>query len=288
MTERIAISGTEFPYRPIEELLDLAVELGVRHLELWIPHNFEFKDLAVVERKLSNRNLKAAVISTWTQINLPGDAGPRLELIKQSIQAAKELGARSVNTYFGANPGRTPEEAVRRYCEMISPCVDLAAKEGLFITLENEFEVTGCDVTRDARWVRRIAEAISSPYFRLNFDPCNFYFAGEEPYPYAYRLLKDYIGYVHIKDGTKFDPDWHAHPGEGFLWKDLSGEYICCDLGSGAINYDALLRDLANDSYEGFLGLEPHVAPRILRPTFERSVKYLKARLASIGKGVEQ
>ena len=277
--DRIAISGTEYPYRPLTELLDVATHLDVRGLELWIPHNFAFQDLASVEGQLSDRGFHAAVISTWTQLNLPGDVKPRQLLIHQSIEAANVLGARSVNTYFGAHPTRTAKESIRAYREYIMPLVEFAEKNGVYITLENEFEVTGRDVTRTAEGVCSVIEAVNSPFFRVNFDPCNFYFAGEEPYPYAYALLKDHIGYIHLKDGVKYHPDLYPDPGEGFLWKDLSGEYVCCTIGAGAINYESLILEIARSHYDGYLALEPHVHPKFLSLTFQESLNFIRQRL---------
>jgi sugar phosphate isomerase/epimerase len=280
--DRIAISGTEYPHRPLKEVLDVAVRLGVKQLELWIPHNFAFEDLTEVDHQLTQRGLCAGVISTWTQLNLPGDVTQRQVLIRQSIAAAKALGARSVNTYFGAHASRSLEAAVQAYRDSIMPLVEYAEKEGVYITLENEFEPTGRDHTRKAEGVLRIVESIDSPFFKVNFDPCNFYFAGEEPYPYAYHLLKDYIGYVHLKDGMRFNPKIHAHPGEGFLWEDLSGKYICCSMGKGAINYEALLGEIRSSRYDGLLAFEPHVHPGHLFDTFQQSLEYVLQRLAGL------
>jgi len=286
--ERIAISGTEFPHRPLQEVLDVATTLGVRQLELWIPHNFVFEDLGRVQSILADQGLHAAVISTWTQLNLPGDVKPRQLLIRQSIEAAKVLHARSVNTYFGAHPTRTPEDSIRTYRENIMPLVELAEKQGVYITLENEFEPTGQDLTRRAVGVRRIIEAVNSPFFRVNYDPCNFYFAGEEPYPYAYELLKDHIGYIHLKDGLKYNPLIHPDPGEGFLWKDLSGDYVCCPMGRGAINFEPLIGIINSSGYNGILTLEPHVHPAILMETFRQSLEFVRQRLQSKDQGGRQ
>jgi sugar phosphate isomerase/epimerase len=286
--DRIAISGTEYPYRPLTEVLDVATHLDVRELELWIPHNFAFQDLASVEGQLSDRGLHAAVISTWTQLNLPGDVKPRQLLIHQSIEAANVLGARSVNTYFGAHPTRTAKESIRAYREYIMPLVEFAEKSGVYITLENEFEATGRDVTRTAEGVCGVIEAVNSPFFKVNFDPCNFYFSGEEPYPYAYALLKDHIGYIHLKDGMKYHPDLYPDPGEGFLWKDLSGEYVCCTIGAGAINYEPLILEIANSHYDGYLALEPHVHPTFLLPTFQQSLNFIRQRLLNKHQGEPQ
>jgi sugar phosphate isomerase/epimerase len=284
MLNTIVISGTEYPYKPLDELFDIAGNLGIKNLELWIPHNIKYEDLGQVKENLDRKGLKAAVISTWTQLNLPGDVGIRQALINQSIFAAKALGARFVNTYFGGNPQRTVKEALHHYRESILPCLDIASKEGIVITLENEFEISGTDCTRRAEWVLELMENINSPYFRANYDPCNFYFAGEEPFPYAYELLKDYIAYVHLKDGMKYNPTIHPVPDENFLWKDYSGDYICCKMGEGSINYKGLFNAFARDGYRGYFGLEPHVPPAQLSSLFSQSLSFITSHLAQTGK----
>ena len=271
--ERIAISGTEYPFRPIEEVYQIAEYLGVKNLELWIPHNFKYEELDKIRNDLEQRDLKAICISTWTQLNLPGDVHERQNLILESIKAAKVLDSPMVNTYFGANPDRTPEQAIMAYRKNIEPCLEVAEERNITIILENEFDPTGVDITRKAEWTLELVKAINSRYFRLNFDPCNFYFAGEEPYPFAYNLLKEYIAYIHIKDGMKYHKDLYNDPGDGFLWRDKSGDYICTDLGRGGIAYQAFFCQLKEDNYTGYFTMEPHVHPKRLKETFEKNVK---------------
>jgi sugar phosphate isomerase/epimerase len=273
MHDKIAISGTEFPFRPIDELFDIAEYLNVKNLELWIPHNFKFEDIEKVKEDLEKYKLRTVCLSTWTQLNLPGDVGEKQALIILSIKAAKEFGANIVNTYFGAHPDRTPQQAIKLYKENIALCVEHAEKENITIVLENEFDITGVDPTRKAEYVLELVETVDSPYFRINFDACNFYFAGEEPYPYAYNLLKNYIGYVHIKDGMKYHEHLYDHPGDGFLWQDKSANYICCELGKGAIPYSSLIRALRRDGYNGYFTMEPHVHPNHLKEIFKKNVR---------------
>jgi sugar phosphate isomerase/epimerase len=280
MIKTLAISGTEYPYKPLDELFNIAVKLDIKNLELWIPHNFKYEDVGHVAETLENKGLNAVVISTWTQLNLPGEAGPRQSLINQSVLAAKALGARFVNTYFGGNSQRTVREALYHYRESILPCLDIATKEGIVITLENEFEISGTDCTRHAELVLELMEIINSPYFRTNYDPCNYYFAGEEPFPYAYEMLKEYISYVHLKDGMKYNPTIHPTPDENFLWKDHSGDYICCKMGEGAINYEGLFDAFSKDEYHGYFGLEPHVPPGQLSAIFSQSLSFITSHLA--------
>jgi sugar phosphate isomerase/epimerase len=269
---QIAISGTEYPYRPIEEIYDIAKYVGVSNLELWIPHNFEYNQVGIIKDDLEKQKLQAICISTWTQLNLPGNVGQRQAEIIRSIKAAKELGAPIVNTYFGAHPDRTPQKAIQLYKENIAICLEFAEKENITIVLENEFDVTGVDPTRKAENVLELVEIVNSPHFRLTFDACNFYFAGEEPYPYAYNLLKKYIGYVHIKDGMKYHKSLYDYPGDGFLWQDMSANYLCCEVGKGVIPYSLLIEHLIKDGYNGYYTMEPHVHPNYLKKIFMENV----------------
>jgi len=270
---KIAISGTEYPFRPIQEVYAIAESLGVSNLELWIPHNFEYKRIEKIKRELEIHGLNTICISTWTQLNLPADIKKRKNLIIKSINAAKILGSSIVNTYFGADPAKTPQQAIQIYSENIASCVEFAEKENVTIVLENEFDITGFDPTRKAEHVLQLMEKVNSKRFRVNFDACNFYFAGEEPYPYAYRLLKDYIAYIHIKDGMKYHETLYDHPGKGFLWQDKSANYICCEIGKGAIKYDHFINNLIKDGYDGYYTMEPHVHPDLLETIFRKNIR---------------
>ncbi len=272
---KIGVSGTEYPYKNIKEILNIAKYLRVNNLELWIPQNFKYNELDELTKELDNTNLKVVCVSTWTQLNLEEDVSEKQKLIMKSIEAAKILNAGIVNTYFGPNPNSTTEESINRYLNNIERCLNKAINENIVIVLENEFDKSGTDITRRAKNVLKIVEKIDSPNFGINFDPCNFYFAGEEPFPYAYTLLKDYIKYIHLKDGMKYSHDLYAHPGDDFLWQDESGDYICTTLGKGAIPWEPLLKQLKIDNYTGFITLEPHVPVDILKNTFEDSLQYL-------------
>lgn len=273
--DNIAISGTEYPYRSIEEVFKMAELLNVKNLELWIPHNFKMPEIDQLIKILEQRHLKVICVSTWTQLNIPENLAEKQDLISKSIDAAKIFNAKIVNTYFGPNPTRNIKESIEIYLKNIDKCLNKAIKNNIVIVLENEFEKSGTDITRRAENVLEIINRINSPNFQLNFDPCNFYFAGEEPFPYAYNLLRNHIKYVHLKDGMKFSEILYENPEDGFLWRDASGEYICTALGNGAIPWEGFFKQLINDKYDGILTLEPHVPVALLGKTFKDSLKYL-------------
>ena len=102
---------------------------------------------------------------------------------------------------------------------------------------ENERHIYG-DIPRRCR---DLHETLASPQFRMTFDPANFVMCGVRPFSQGYAMLRDYIAYVHIKDG-------------------LLAEKRVVPAGQGDGELRELLRELLERGYDGFLSLEPHLA----------------------------
>src|SRR5690606_25411744 len=105
---------------------------------------------------------------------------------------------------------------VNHYCNLVSPGFQLdfdilkryltrplkrAEELGVTLVLENEAH----DVTHRPENVWKIVDYFRSTHFRTNFDVTNYYQASNEAFPYAYEIVKDIIGYVHIKNGRITD-----------------------------------------------------------------------------------
>jgi sugar phosphate isomerase/epimerase len=273
---KIALSETEYEEDRLEVLLETAKRFDIDFVELWLPQCLNGgRTFDEVKGLLHQYRIRAACVSTWTQLNIPERTREKQNLILDSIRLAKFLGAGLVNTYSGHTEGKTLPAAIGDYVTRITPCLDEAEKQGVTIVLENEFDVTGTDLTRRADHVRQLVEAIHSPFFKLNFDPSNFYIAGEEPYPYAYEILKDHIAYVHLKDAAR-----QLRSGDlqksGREWQDASGRYLCVPFGEGALNMEGFLHRLKQDRYEGYLSLEPHLARNYLDEGIEKTLNYLE------------
>jgi sugar phosphate isomerase/epimerase len=188
---------------------------------------------------------------------------------------AANLRANFVSTFFGDHPYRDLFTSIELYRREMKSCLEAAEKHGVIVLVENEPRER--DVTRNASGTLLLMEAIESPWLRLCFDPTNFYAAGEEPYPLAYRMLKSYIAYIHIKDAARYSPLLHGtkmeqhvkthHPG---------GQFVYVPVGEGGVNYGSLLRQLKTDGYKGFLSLEPHTIPERLFPTYQATLATLR------------
>ena len=278
---KLVVSGTGEFYEgePITKLLEVATLHDVQHIDVWYPKNTKIKGLERSTDLIRESGLQVVCVSTWTHLYWPGDVSAQQSLLLEGIEVAHRLGASMVNTYFGHGPVQDDSLAIASYIEHLRPCLERAVARNVTLCLENEFDVLGddpqaSDITRRPERIRELLERVDSDHFRLTFDPCNFYFAGVEPFPFAYELLRDWIGYVHLKDGARYDPSRFADT--VLRYTDHSGEYVCLPVGQGAINSEGLLSRLVTDGYTGYFALEPHVEEARVADTYAQTLAYLK------------
>ncbi len=94
----------------------------------------------------------------------------------------------------------------------------------------------------------KVLKSLPNDNFKLNWDPCNC--IGEKnsikPFPDFYKLIKDRIGHLHIKDAVKFKQ-----------------KYKNIMLGNGEVNWIDQISALKKDNYNGYYVIEPHFGHRI-------------------------
>lgn len=147
---------------------------------------------------------------------------------RRVLDAAHILGASRIRmfSFFSED-----EDAV---CTRLEEMLALADAANVLLCHENEKEIFG-DVTSR---VLRLAERFY-PRMRFIFDPANFVQCGCAPRG-AYRALRPYVEYFHIKD-ARFADGVVVPPGEG----------------DGDVAY--LLREHARDHENVMLTVEPHL-----------------------------
>lgn len=131
----------------------------------------------------------------------------------------------------GENPDKYEDLVIKKLTEFIK----IAAKYDICLIHENEKDIYG-DV---AYRCKNLIDELRSENFALIFDFANYVQVKEDTLK-AYKLLKDDIIYVHIKD-AKYDNDQNVVAG------------------TGDGNIREILEDLFNSNYDGFLTLEPHL-----------------------------
>ena len=272
--------------RTLGEILALLRKLDVRWIELWPPNlegriapgrGYEGKDVGKAKDVLMEYGIGVACVTMSGAFikEMVEDAHAYLDALKAAVDVAVALGAQLVNSYcFHWALGYDAD--IGPFVKMLRPAAAYAADKGVTLVLENEAH----DSSGTVEGMLRILEGVGSEAFKTNFDATNYYQASEEPFPYGYRRLKEYIGYVHLKNGCLHDPSIHDEVGRGGTMPKLGKEqYIhYCPLPEGAVNIEALLTQLREDRYDGFCTLEPHVPPEHVERFYQIEVSYLRRR----------
>lgn len=170
------------------------------------------------------------------KIGIKEDFDKHLEKLARVIEIAKALGTKYIRIFSffipqGENPADYRDEVMSRMKKMC----ELAEKEGVMLLHENEKDIYGDTAER----CLDIFETVKSPALKGVFDPANFVQCGVKVYPEAFKMLKDHIVYMHIKDAL------------------ANGEVVPAGYGIGGV--EEIIKELDTEGYEGFLSLEPHL-----------------------------
>jgi sugar phosphate isomerase/epimerase len=187
---------------------------------------------------LGGRGIRVSAIgSPIGKIKIDDPFEPHLRSFRRAIELAEVFACPYVRIFSFFVPDG--EADIHRTAVMKRMRVLLNEAKGHPVTLlhENESHIYG-DIPRRCR---DLFETLASPQLRMTFDPANFVMCGVRPFSQGYAMLKDYIAYVHIKDG-------------------LLAEHRVVPAGQGDGEVRELLRALQERQYDGFLSLEPHLA----------------------------
>ncbi len=242
--ENIILSGFSDEVAPgFDEQLAAMQEFGITHIELRAADGINVSDLTPrklgeVKGKLFNAGIKVSSIgSPIGKISIEDDFHAHMEKFKRTLEIQKELGApylRMFSFYYpdGMQPQEVREEVFRR----VQALVRTAQEWDSVLLHENEKEIYGDNASR----CLELMEEFGCKNFQAVFDFSNFVEVGQDTLE-AYKLLKPYIEYVHIKDC-------------------LAEEKRVVPAGQGDGHVAEILADLIGGGWSGFLSLEPHLA----------------------------
>jgi sugar phosphate isomerase/epimerase len=125
-----------------------------------------------------------------------GPAGPardkEIAHVKRWLGIASDLGSPAIRIFAGDGAAGQSETEARRHCvECIEACADEAAKQGVFLALENHGGVVS-----KPQDILEIVQAVRSGWFGVNLDTGNFH--GTDPYADLERIAP-YAVTVQIK-----------------------------------------------------------------------------------------
>ena len=232
-------------------------EHGIMYAELRTINGTNLMDLSAdelddVERLLANNGIQVSALGTpifkcpleGRERKIQGDTfgaqemtyEEHLALLPHCFALAERFGTRVVRC-FSFWRDDDPEEVFSRVVERFGPALDLAAKHGFDLCMENE-PTCYAGVGEESH---RLIEAVGSPHLKAIWDPGNCLWAEEEPYPKHYAAIKPHLAHMHVKDAR---------------W--VNGEIEACRVGKGETDYAGQFRALAKDGYDGVYTLEMH------------------------------
>ena len=154
----------------------------------------------------------------------------RMEDLARAIRAAKILGTDKIRI-FTFSRVEEPSKLLPRIAGFLEPMVALAAREKVYLLVENE---GSCNVATSAE-LAELMKLVPAKWLGINWDPLNGTPYQEIPFPDGYRLLPiSRVGNVHIKGRSILD-----YP-QRMDWK-------------------AIFAAFAQDGYRGCFGLETHI-----------------------------
>ncbi len=184
-----------------EEQLCGLKKLGISHIEIRHVNKKNISALTKTEvlevKELLDRySIKVSAIgSPLGKIKLDGDIDEHLETAKRVFDYANILGAKYVRMFsFYAPDGRNITEMKDEVFSALERLLEAAREYGVVLCHENEAKIYG-DIPERCR---ELLDAFSD--LMCVYDMGNYVLEGVDPYPEAYRLLKDRIAYFHIKD----------------------------------------------------------------------------------------
>lgn len=243
MFNQIQLSGFSDEISPdFDKQMQVISRLGMKYIEIRGVDGKNITELtsdevAVVKEKLDAAGVQiSSVGSPIGKIDITDDFAPHLETFRKLLETAKTLNTQYIRMFSfympkDANPADYREEVFARLKMLIRE----AEKADIILLHENEKGIYG---DTDLRCLD-LMKNLGCDHFRAVFDFANFIQCGVETV-LAYRRLKPYIDYIHIKDAVA-----------------ETGTVVPPGMGDGHLA--EILAEFKADGYTGFLSLEPHL-----------------------------
>lgn len=187
----------------------------------------------------------------------------QIHYVKESMDTALKLGTRLLRVFSGdKKEGVSFEDAKEWIIECFQETASLAEEKGVTMVLENHGLLAG-----KSHQVKEIIDRVGSKALRSNADVGNFALVNEDSLN-AVKILKDKIGFVHLKDFKKADDK------DGYTALD-GNIYQGSVLGKGDVPLPAIIDYLREYGYQGFLSIEYEGPGDPLKGTLE-CIEYAK------------
>ena len=254
--DRIGITTNEI-HENFPEAVQIGLGWGIRNFELrkvWGPvrvPNLSPQQEKILYDTFESKGLTCTALSPGTFMG-PYDENKldeQFEQLDKCFNMAERLKT-SIIIVFSFQRGDAAAGAVMpsKQVQALREAARRAADRGITLALENMLSQWG-DTTRN---VRMVLEKVDYPSFRLNWDPGNSAIADEPViFPDGYERIQEFMVYFHLKN---YNLGRESIP--------VPNDYdVFSVLREGEIDYEAHLKRVVDDGYDGWFVLETHRKP---------------------------
>ncbi len=278
---RLAYSSNAYMRFSVEETIRRIAGLGYRGLELLadVPHAWpagllEERKQAIrdclAQHHMAIANVNGFMMNavadprqpywhpSWIEPD-PAYRAIRREHTRRALVLAAELGASNIQTEPGGPLAKRQSwaEAAEMFYEQFMPCVEVAEKHGVNLLIEPE---PGLLIERFEQYLE-FSDRVGSPRVGLNFDIGHAFCVGQDPQHWIARMAP-HTKHYHVEDIAATREHRHLIPGHG------------------AIDFPAVLREIACSGYDGWITVElypyiddPDAAGREAKEYLERVMR---------------
>ena len=272
--------------------LDVARELGIEHLSmrgLWNKSIVDLSDSEIRDVKSSvlKYGLKVCSISPdlfflplregEDEITRRGSYLDHVNMLKRAVELAEIFDTNIIKCWsflidkqFTPHPHwlAQPFSVWEKIIERFQKPIQIAEEAGVILAIEScHHSNAGTGML-----VCKLIDELGSKNVRLLWDPSNsFYTSGQDPYPYEYEHVKDYIACVDVKDK---------------IIDTRLGKNVDTIMGKGnKIYWPGILQRLLEDNYQGPIVMESPYKPKggTIEDGAKENIKELKEMISSLG-----
>jgi sugar phosphate isomerase/epimerase len=265
---QITFSTLACPSWSIETIIKKASEFGYDGIE-WrggpqghVQPAMPAEQIAILQKASADAGILAVAVTAYTSFVSPHakERQANLDELRRYADLAAELDAPYIRAFLGELPNGVKLDS--SMYENISDCLntasDYAESVGVKIAIEPHD-----DFVRSSTIVP-ILNRVQHPALRVIWDIGNAFAAGED-LAEGFKLLKDRIAYVQVKDGNRNDTTWQL-----------------CPVGQGDVPLGQAFELLLANDYQGTLSVEWEYAwhpelepPAIALPAALKTVREL-------------
>ncbi len=235
------ISAFSDEYSPMfSEQLEGMKKLGIGYIE---PRGIDKNNVSVLSdaaledarRMMDEAGIGVSAIgSPIGKITLEDDFDAYMAQFDQIMRAAEILGTKRIRMFsFFIPEGENPRKYRDAVLSKLDVLISRAVKRNILLCHENESRIYGDKLEECVDLMEQFGTDM-----KFVFDPCNFIHADVDTWE-AYKALKPWIEYVHIKDAT--------------------AEKAICPAGEGIGHIREILADCKSLDRDMFVTLEPHL-----------------------------